>query len=70
MTSEAGAKRSGQQETVRTAVSAVLSIGVLGGAIFANKLGADPETFVAWGGTIIGFWFGARAAANGTPKQL
>lgn len=63
-------RRAANQETVRTAVSAVLSIGVLAGAVFANQLGADPETFVAWGGTIIGFWFGARAAANGTPKQL
>lgn len=54
-------------DRVRTYVSALLSVSVIGAVIMAQfTLGtADAGPLTGWGGAVIGYWLGARSSGNG-----
>lgn len=66
-----GLNSSEGRETMRTVVTAVLALAIVVGAfIHLVWYGGDAASpFVAWGGVVVGFWFGARSA-GGIPSSL
>lgn len=59
-------RAAGRLEAIRTYVSAVLSIMIVGGVIVAQFFDVDAsQAMVGWGGAVVGFWLGARGSGLG-----
>lgn len=57
-------------EYIRTLVTALLSVTVLCMAGYDVMVNSNQASvFVGWGGTILGFWFGARVSGMQAPTQ-